>query len=346
MMDPVQLLRDMLETPSLSGQEGEMADLLVARMAALGFSARVDDVGNAVGVLGDGDQEIVLLGHMDTVPGEIEVRLEEGDLLYGRGAVDAKGPLAAFIAAVAQVGPQPGKRFVVIGAVEEEAASSRGGRLAAEEYRPALAIIGEPSNWDRVTLGYKGSLVAQYTVVQAGEHTSSPNQSANERAVDFWFQAREYARRRNGNAPLSFETLDPALRAMYSSDDGLFQYGTVVISYRLPLGCTIPELQEEMGRWAGEGELTVVSAEPPYKAERNTALVRAFLEAIRQEGGRPRFAVKHGTSDMNVVGPVWGCPMVAYGPGDSNLDHTPHEHIRLAEYQRAINILARVLRDV
>jgi LysW-gamma-L-lysine carboxypeptidase len=59
-------------------------------------------------------------------------------------------------------------------------------------------------------------------------------------------------------------------------------------------------------------------------------------------GGEPRFKVKTGTSDMNVVGPVWGCPIVAYGPGDSRLDHTPHERIDLAEYRRAISILRSV----
>jgi LysW-gamma-L-lysine carboxypeptidase len=46
---------------------------------------------------------------------------------------------------------------------------------------------------------------------------------------------------------------------------------------------------------------------------------------------------------MNVVGPVWGCPIVAYGPGDSRLDHTPDEHLDLAEFQRAIAVLAEVL---
>ena len=47
---------------------------------------------------------------------------------------------------------------------------------------------------------------------------------------------------------------------------------------------------------------------------------------------------------MNIVGPAWGCPIVAYGPGDSRLDHTPQEHISLAEFQRGIQVLARVLR--
>jgi [amino group carrier protein]-lysine/ornithine hydrolase len=46
---------------------------------------------------------------------------------------------------------------------------------------------------------------------------------------------------------------------------------------------------------------------------------------------------------MNVLAPHWCCPVVAYGPGDSALDHTPHEHISLQEYLRAIDVLTRVL---
>ena len=49
---------------------------------------------------------------------------------------------------------------------------------------------------------------------------------------------------------------------------------------------------------------------------------------------------------MNIVGPIWKCPIVAYGPGDSTLDHTPNEHLDLAEYERAINVLARVIGEL
>jgi LysW-gamma-L-lysine carboxypeptidase len=47
---------------------------------------------------------------------------------------------------------------------------------------------------------------------------------------------------------------------------------------------------------------------------------------------------------MNVVAPVWKCPIVAYGPGDSALDHTPNEHLELDEYWKAVNVLEQSLR--
>ena len=95
-----------------------------------------------------------------------------------------------------------------------------------------------------------------------------------------------------------------------------------------------------------EADLKMVEGCSAYRAEKNTPLVRSFLGAIRQHGGSPTFTVKSGTSDMNITAPVWQCPAVAYGPGDSDLDHTPDEHIVLSEYQRAIQVLAEVLRTV
>ncbi len=53
--------------------------------------------------------------------------------------------------------------------------------------------------------------------------------------------------------------------------------------------------------------------------------------------------LKTGTSDMNVVAPVWQCPIVAYGPGDSALDHTPNEHLPLDEYWQAVRVVEEML---
>ena len=102
-MDELEFLERMLSIPSPSGNEDALALYLAQQMAVLGFRARRDGVGNVVGQIGDLDAErcIVLLGHMDTVEGFIPVELQEGRL-YGRGAVDAKGPLATFILAAAR----------------------------------------------------------------------------------------------------------------------------------------------------------------------------------------------------------------------------------------------------
>jgi LysW-gamma-L-lysine carboxypeptidase len=109
------------------------------------------------------------------------------------------------------------------------------------------------------------------------------------------------------------------------------------------LDITVAELEETILEMAGDAQIKFDTETPAYRADKNNALVRAFLAAIREGGGTPGFTLKTGTSDMNVVGPHWQCPIVTYGPGDSNLDHTPHEHIDLNEYDNALEVLARVL---
>src|SRR4030095_1893324 len=107
---------------------------------SLGYQdAYIDEAGNAIGVMGHGPKRVILLGHIDTVPGEIRVK-QNGNLLYGRGSVDAKGSLACFVDAVAQVGVIDEWQFVVIGAVEEER-DSQGARFVATQYKPDFGII-------------------------------------------------------------------------------------------------------------------------------------------------------------------------------------------------------------
>src|SRR6186997_1107962 len=134
------LVHGLVAIPSLSRQESVASAWLVAQMRGAGFDrAFVDEAGNAVGELGNlsAARTIVLLGHIDTVPGNIPVRIEN-DRLFGRGSVDAKGPLATFVAGAARFGSAAAKaaalRIVVVGAVEEEAATSKGARFIAARF--------------------------------------------------------------------------------------------------------------------------------------------------------------------------------------------------------------------
>jgi len=130
---------------------------------------------------------------------------------------------------------------------------------------------------------------------------------------------------------------------MRTFGDGLEDGVEMNIGLRLPPGANVAALQDQMRARCNGARLSFPDCVPPFQAEKNTPPVRALLRAIRAEGGRPRFKLKTGTSDMNIVGPAWGCPIVAYGPGDSSLDHTPDEHIEIAEFRRGINVLARAL---
>ncbi len=341
---------------SPSGQESGAVDYLVGRMQDLGFTrAYKDEVGNAVGVMGEGEKQVILLGHIDTVSGEINVRVED-DILYGRGAVDAKGPLAAFVDAVASLGQVVGDwQFVVIGAIDEER-DSIGAHYIVDQYRPDFAIIGEPSRWDRVTLGYKGSASAKVTARREMAHSARADETAPEAVFAVWERVRAWADEFNADKKRAFEQILVSLRGMDSGDDGFEAWARLDIGARLPetLACTqsgakgVPEIWyaqlEQLS--APEKMERVGFATPAYRAERNTPLVRAFLKGIRAAGGKPGFVVKTGTADVNIVAPVWNCPAVVYGPGDSNLDHTPNEHILLTEYQQATLVLTNTLKTL
>jgi [amino group carrier protein]-lysine/ornithine hydrolase len=343
-MNEIELLEGLLQRYSPTHQEAEAVNYLVAQMRAAGFEACVDEVGNAVGVLGDGPREVMMLGHIDTVPGFIEVQRDD-DRLYGRGSVDAKGPLACFTAATALAGAREGYRFVVIGAVGEEG-DSRGAQFVRDHYKPDMLIIGEPSSWDRITLGYKGSAWFEYEARRTLAHTSANVESACQAAVSFWNRVVERSTQWNVGRLKMFDQLIPSLRAMQSRSDGFVETAELKFNLRVPLGISLAEVKTLVCEQVQDAELKMMEGCSAYRAEKNTPLVRSFVSAIRLQGGSPTFTVKSGTSDMNLTAPVWQCPTVAYGPGDSDLDHTPHEHILISEYQHAIQVLADVLRLV
>lgn len=343
-MDEVALLKDLVSRYSPTGEESKAVAFLVEEMQKAGFKAFVDSTGNAVGILGDGPNEIVLLGHIDTVQGEIPVRIE-GDLLFGRGTVDAKGPLACLTAAAAQAGPQPGWKIIVIGALAEEG-DSRGAKGILHTYHPHFAVIGEPSGWDRITLGYKGSAWIRYRVEKPMSHSASGKQTACETAVQFWNRLVKQTHQWNASTTRVFDQVTPSLRSMHSEQNGFVDTAELEINVRLPPAMPPERLMQEILFLDDEGTVNLLDGIPAYRGEKNSPLVRALLQAIRSEGGNPTFSLKTGTADLNLVAPVWSCPCVAYGPGDSNLDHTPNEHISLSEYRQSIRVLTQTLKTI
>ena len=331
---------------SPSGQEQAAVEWLVARMKDLGYQqAFTDPAGNAVGVVGSGPRQVVLLGHIDTVPGKISVRVRDG-VLYGRGAVDAKGPLACFVDAVARLGETDGWQFVVIGAVEEER-NSEGARFVVDQYRPDFAIIGEPNRWDRVALGYKGTALATVMVRQKQSHSASAEQTASEAAVKIWLAVQAFAEQFNAAKSRAFDKILPTLRGLQSGQDGYEQWARLTLGVRLPIDVSPEEWYIKLNNLADGGEVAPTGyAIPAWVCEKNTLLVRSFLSGIRAQGGTPSFVYKTGTADLNIVAPAWQCPALVYGPGDSALDHTPNESIDLAEYQKAVGVLESALRDL
>jgi LysW-gamma-L-lysine carboxypeptidase len=339
------LLEDLAAIPSLSGQEDRAVHWLVKQMGEYGFDARVDGGGNAVGSLGDGPNEILLLGHIDTVPGDIPVRVEDG-MLHGRGTVDAKGPLATFVGGALKADIPEGVTLTVVGAVGEESFGSPGASWLREHHpAPAAVIIGEPSGWDSIVLGYKGSTSLRASYACDLSHSASADVTAAETVLGFWSVVLDWLRQVNGDIEPGFSSLDGVLRDLDSGGDGLTEWASLAVTFRLPPGIESEFVHSRVAAIAREFgvELEWSFNAEPYRCDRRSSLVAPFFAAIRSQGVKPRTKVKTGTSDMNVVGPAWGCPMLAYGPGDSSYDHTPDEQIELAEVDRAVDVLAEAL---
>ena len=365
----VELVRGLVAIPSLSRHEAAASAWLVNQMRAAGYErAFVDDAGNAVGELGDASAKrtIVLLGHIDTVPGNIPVRIDN-DLLYGRGSVDAKGPLATFVAAAARFGSAAaqaaGLRLVVVGAVEEEAATSKGARFIASRFNgntdrvPDACIIGEPSHWNRITLGYKGRLLLDLTADQPMAHTAGPDASVASVVVDLWNWVTAHAAKMNEGKDRAFDQLTPSLRRFITATtDDMIDTVDVQFAWRLPVGFDADAFMKQIeaqangptGQQANKTKFTLAfrGHEQAWRGDRSNPLVRSFLAGLRSHDSSAQlgFVVKTGTSDMNVVAPIWKCPTLAYGPGDSSLDHTPNEHLSLDEYWKAVNVLGETLK--
>lgn len=340
-----QLLLDLVAIPSPSREEQTASQFLVDWMTMQGYDeAFVDEAGNAAGFIGSGEREIVLLGHIDTFPGFPDVHID-GRILHGRGSVDAKGPLCTFAVAARQATLNKNVRVIVIGATEEEAATSKGARYAATQYAPDLCVIGEPSHWDRITLGYKGRLLLNWRWEGGLSHSAGDAPSPAELAIKYWLEIEDFADTFNEDISSIFARFDASIRDINTHQAGVNGIAEMTIGFRLPPDIEPQAVIDQFPPSDG-ATITTRGGEIAFTGDKNSELSRYFRRAIRANDGNPRFLYKTGTADMNVVGPVWDCPIVAYGPGDSSLDHTPHEHIDLDEYLRAISVLTNVLEAI
>jgi LysW-gamma-L-lysine carboxypeptidase len=344
------LLVKLVGIPSVTNRERACAEQLKTFFEKHDREVWIDDVGN---VRAPADDGVLLTSHIDTVPGDIPVRVEtlpsediawggngaapgEGqDVLWGRGSVDATAPLAAMAVAAVRTGAS------FIGVVGEEV-DSRGSRYVIEnrETEPDAVINGEPSGWDGITLGYRGLVAGTYVATSESGHTSRPENNAIQDAIQWWA---------NVEAEFDTDEWEPVFERVTPkpididgglSKDGLSVEATMDVQLRVPPSMSTEEVIE-----ITDGYLDVADrvnwddrVEPVMQSPR-TKVARAFRGAIRQQDGDPRLLRKTGTSDMNVFAQHWDCPMVTYGPGDSDLDHAPNEHIGLDEYDKAVAVL-------
>ncbi len=342
--DTLKILHEAVAIFSPSRHERPMAEYFVQKATELGWQSHIDNAGNFVAERGTGSPVIYFLGHIDTVPGEIPVRIED-DKLYGRGAVDAKGPIAAFLCGASLVSDVLPGTIRIIGAVEEEISTSKGACFAVEAYpAPDYLIIGEPSGWDKLTLGYKGRTQLIYHLKQEKTHGASQFASAGTLAYELFRLINTVPEIAKITAASPFYSVNTDVKTITTQDNSLYESVDMVLDIRIPPEVDANQLEQEFAALEYPGQITVRESLNAVRCPKSGLLVASFRKAIKTQNGNPRISLKTGTSDMNIAVPVWKCHCLAYGPGDSNLDHTPHEHIRITEYHQSIQVIREAIK--
>jgi LysW-gamma-L-lysine carboxypeptidase len=350
----VRFLTNVLGIYSPSGQEQDIANFLAQRMKQMGFEVGIDAIGNVIGVVGEGDPVILLCGHMDTVAGHMPLRVEEGKI-FARGAVDAKGPLAAMIMAAIAASKEPGfKGKILIASVVEEEATSKGVRhLITQGINADYAIFGEPSGVENITVGYKGQIQLKILVKTDTGHASTPwlYDNALEKAYELWSQIK---------AACSYPSMDPQETPFTSitaclvkmeggQGDSVIPFeAEMMIDVRVPIQFTTSQVYDKMVKIIAnyQAKYPKISVKPsvqdtvePFEANKSSPLVHVLSSSVRKVLNKPATLLrKTGTGDMNLLGKAMNLPIVTYGPGDSHLDHTIDEHIEIQEYLDAIAV--------
>jgi succinyl-diaminopimelate desuccinylase len=352
------------------GGEAVLAERLKDYLLGQGLSAAVADIvpgrANLVARLA-GEKPapaLLLLGHLDTVPaGEITWRHDpfaavvEDGLLYGRGAADMKGAVAAMLYALVllkRAEVKPPQDIVFVGTSDEER-----GRLGAENFLKTggmndigAVLVGEPSNGDML-LGHKGAMWTKVTVHGQTAHGSMPHLGINAVAKMAKF-IDALTRQRFAVPP------DPLL------GEPTFSVNTVkggVATNVVPDACVctidirvIPGQSKKNIQQFIEAALAQAGADDSqFKAEYeflNDARPLAgdpahkIVAALEQAAGKS--LVKRGVNYYTDASTLIGdskLPFVIYGPGDDKQAHQPDEYIELSKYYEAIAVYFRFMRD-
>ena len=176
---PVDFLERAVDVPSHE-DVGPMRDLLVSTLEAEGVSPEIDEAGNVLASRGGGVAHVVLNTHVDTVPPHVPSE-RDGDVIRGRGACDAKGPLAALVAAFLETEPAHGRLTLAI-TPDEETVQTGAAHLRESlprEYGDVDAfVVGEPTGLDVCTAA-RGQFEGTITIHGSAAHAASPDEGRN-----------------------------------------------------------------------------------------------------------------------------------------------------------------------
>jgi len=342
---------ELVAVPSVSHQEGALADLVEQRLRALGHLVveRVGDNVVARTELGRG-QRLVLAGHLDTVPpdGNAEPRIE-GDVLWGVGAADMKGGLAVMLA-LAEAVPEPAVDVTWVFYVAEEVAAEHNGLRHLFAARPDLvrgdaALLGEPTG-AVLEAGCQGTMRVRVTLIGRRAHTARPwmGRNAIHRAGRLLAAIADHEPRRPVIDGCEFrEALQAVAVEGGVAGNVVPDRAVVTINHRFAPDRTVDEaraaVESVLAPHLEPGdEVEVVDAAdaaPP-------SLSHPLLAALRTRNDLPVRA-KLGWTDVSRFAAA-GIPAANFGPGDSTLAHRSDERVERASLEAVHRALEDLLR--
>ena len=376
-------LQDLVRIPSLSTQEGALAQRLADEMRAAGFAdVRTDRIGNVIARAGPGRGPMLLFnGHMDTVgvgdPGRwqrppFEGLIEDGTL-YGRGACDMKGGLAAMVygaKAFLDGGLDFSGDLCLVGVVQEEPCEGLAMRVLVEEegIRPDYVVLCEPSNL-QVRLGHRGRLELEVRVQGRAAHAATPELGSN---------AIHNAARLIFDIELLVPSLavDPLLgqgtaavteiSSQAASRNAVPDGCTFLVDRRLTLGETerkaLAEVQSIISREDVDAHAEVTeyratsytgfdcrqrNAFPAWAMPEVHPLVQALVRSVRDTlEARPRLGAWPFSTDGTYTAGVASIPTVGFGPGEERYAHSLNDQVRLNDVVDAARVYARLAADL
>ncbi len=329
-MDVFALTRQLIDIESISGNESVVGDCLCAELARLGFEARKMPVeGTRFNVWamwpGFAEPAVVFSTHMDTVPPFIPSREDEQNI-YGRGACDAKGIIAAQIAAAVRLretGVHVGLLFVV-----GEERDSLGAKVANTRAKGSKFLInGEPTE-NRVAVASKGALRVEVTAAGKMAHSAYPE--LGESAIDKLVEAlhRLRAMKLPGNAEVGPCTLNIGVIEGGRAPNVIPDFARAQLLYRL-VG-PAEELRRQIGECVGALAAVEFTLEIPFIRLRTFAGIPTMTAAF--------------TTDIPALS-NWGEPILL-GPGSIHVAHTEGEYVEKAQLTEAVELYCRMAQSL
>jgi succinyl-diaminopimelate desuccinylase len=363
-IDPVELASELIACPSVTPANGEVFAKLEAALIPLGFEVHrfvSGDVENMFATRGSGAPHFGFAGHLDVVPpgdgwrGDPFAPEIRGGLLYGRGAVDMKGGIAAFVAAAAETAGHRGTLSLLITG-DEEGPAIHGTRaimawMAERSIRPDMILIGEPTSearlGDTVKIGRRGSVNMWITVPGVQGHVAYPHRADNPVPR----MARVIAALEALHLDDGSEAFQPSNLEVTAVETGSRATNLIPGSATVQLNIRFNNLQRgedlvALVRRTAQGEAPGASVEAMISGEAFLTppgpLYELVTRAIAEETGvEAALSTSGGTSDGRFL--IELCPVVDFGLPNATM-HKLDEAAAVDDIRALARIYARIVR--